>query len=62
MSRIAASRAERREGCGTAAGTGARFTGLVHHTDSEREWAYIDRLDKALDEAMQGLDRCRHEA
>lgn len=52
MSRIAASRAERREGCGTAAGTGARFTGLVHHTDSEREWAYdrtsrIGRLDKA---------------
>lgn len=67
MSRIAASRAERREGCGTAAGTGARFTGLVHHTDSEREWAYdrtshIGRLDKALDEAnAKGLDRCRHE-
>lgn len=49
------------------AGTGARFTGLVHHTDSEREWAYdrtshIGRLDKALDEAnAKGLDRCRHE-
>ncbi len=40
----------------TAAGTGARFMGLVHHTDAEREWAYdrkssIGRLDKALDEA-----------
>jgi len=39
------------------AGTGARFTGLVHHTDSEREWAYdrqsrIGKLDKALDEAI----------
>jgi phosphoglycolate phosphatase-like HAD superfamily hydrolase len=40
----------------TAAGSGARFMLLVHHTDSEREWAYdrkssIGRLDKALDEA-----------
>ncbi|MBA2963793.1 MULTISPECIES: HAD family hydrolase [Ramlibacter] len=40
----------------TAAGPGARFMGLVHHTDGEREWAYdrassIGRLDKALDEA-----------
>jgi len=40
----------------TAAGAGARFVGLVHHTDAEREWAYdrqseIGRLDKALDEA-----------
>jgi len=40
----------------TAAGTGARFMGLVHHTDAEREWAYdrksaIGRLDKALNEA-----------
>jgi phosphoglycolate phosphatase-like HAD superfamily hydrolase len=40
----------------TAAGDGARFTGLVHHTDAEREWAYdrdshIGKLDKALDEA-----------
>ncbi len=40
----------------TAAGGGARFMGLVHHTDAEREWAYdreshIGRLDKALDEA-----------
>ena len=39
----------------TAAGTGARFMGIVHHTDAEREWAYdrksqIGRLDKALDE------------
>jgi len=41
----------------TAAGSGARFMGLVHHTDAEREWAYdreshIGQLDKALDEAM----------
>jgi len=40
----------------TAAGKGVRFMGLVHHTDSTREWAYdrtskIGRLDKALDEA-----------
>jgi hypothetical protein len=41
----------------TAAGSGLRFVGLVHHTDAEREWAYdrashIGRLDKALDEAQ----------
>jgi 2C-methyl-D-erythritol 2,4-cyclodiphosphate synthase len=40
----------------TAAGKGARFMGLVHHTDAEREWAYdrqshVGRLDRALDEA-----------
>jgi phosphoserine phosphatase len=40
----------------TAAGSGARFLGLVHHTDAEREWAYdrksaVGQLDKALDEA-----------
>jgi phosphoglycolate phosphatase-like HAD superfamily hydrolase len=40
----------------TAAGEGARFMLLVHHTDAEREWAYdrdsdVGRLDKALDEA-----------
>ena len=40
----------------TAAGSGARFMGLVHHTDAVREWAYdrqssIGKLDKALDEA-----------
>jgi phosphoglycolate phosphatase-like HAD superfamily hydrolase len=34
----------------------ARFMGLVHHTDAEREWAYdrnsrVGRLDKALDQA-----------
>jgi phosphoglycolate phosphatase-like HAD superfamily hydrolase len=39
----------------TAAGSGARFMGIVHHTDAEREYAYdrksnIGRLDKALDE------------
>src|SRR5262245_4572057 len=42
----------------TAAGAGARFMGLVHHTDAEREYAYdrqshIGKLDKALDEANQ---------
>jgi hypothetical protein len=40
----------------TAAGSGARFMGLVHHTDAEREYAYdrhslVGKLDKALDEA-----------
>ena len=40
----------------TAAGSGVRFMGLVHHTDADREWAYdrdssIGRLDKAFDEA-----------
>ncbi|RON39900.1 haloacid dehalogenase [Pseudomonas frederiksbergensis] len=40
----------------TAAGTGKRFMGLVHHTDAKREWAYdrqspVGKLDKALDEA-----------
>jgi phosphoglycolate phosphatase-like HAD superfamily hydrolase len=40
----------------TAAGSGPRFMGLIHHTDAVREWAYdrnshIGRLDKALDEA-----------
>ena len=40
----------------TAAGGGARFMGIVHHTDAAREWAYdrkstIGQLDKALDEA-----------
>jgi phosphoglycolate phosphatase-like HAD superfamily hydrolase len=40
----------------TAAGAGARFALLVHHTDAKREWAYdrdshVGKLDKALDEA-----------
>jgi phosphoserine phosphatase len=40
----------------TSGGNGARFMGLVHHTDAEREYAYdrksnSGRLDKALDEA-----------
>jgi phosphoglycolate phosphatase-like HAD superfamily hydrolase len=40
----------------TAAGTGARFVGLVHHTDAVREYTYdrqshIGKLDKALDKA-----------
>ncbi|QDT68970.1 haloacid dehalogenase-like hydrolase [Planctomycetes bacterium MalM25] len=39
-----------------AAGEGARFAGIVRHTDAEREWAYdrdsaIGRLDKALEQA-----------
>ena len=40
----------------TAAGAGASFAGIVHHTDAEREYAYdrqskVGKLDKALDEA-----------
>ena len=40
----------------TAAGVGARFMLLVHHTDAEREYAYdrqskFGKLDTALDEA-----------
>ena len=40
----------------TAAGEGARFMGIVRHTDAVREWAYdreshIGRLARALDEA-----------
>jgi hypothetical protein len=40
----------------TAAGSGARFMGLVHHTDGTREWAYdrrsaVGKLDLALDAA-----------
>ncbi len=39
----------------TTEGSGARFAGIVHHTDATREWAYdrtshIGKLDKALDE------------
>ena len=42
----------------TAAGSGARFMGIVHHDDAEREWAYdrnshVGKLDKALDEGMR---------
>jgi haloacid dehalogenase-like hydrolase len=42
----------------TAGGEGARFMGLVHHTDAVREYAYdrqshVGRLDKAWDEAVQ---------
>lgn len=41
----------------TAAGKGARFMALVHHTDAVREWAYdrhssVGKLDKAWDEAV----------
>jgi phosphoglycolate phosphatase-like HAD superfamily hydrolase len=41
----------------TAAGDRARFMGIVHHTDAEREWAYdrkspVGKLDKALDEGL----------
>lgn len=40
----------------TAAGSGARFAGIVHHTDEVREYAYdrqskVGKLDKAWDEA-----------
>jgi hypothetical protein len=40
----------------TAAGGGACFMGVVHHTDDAREYAYdrqshVGKLDKALDEA-----------
>ena len=39
----------------TAAGDGARFMGLVHHSDAAREWASdrtsrVGQVDKALDE------------
>jgi phosphoglycolate phosphatase-like HAD superfamily hydrolase len=42
----------------TTAGEGARFALIVHHTDSEREWAYdrnsaVGRLDQALEEARE---------
>jgi phosphoglycolate phosphatase-like HAD superfamily hydrolase len=42
----------------TAAGSGARLMGIVHHTDGEREYAYdrqsnIGKLDKAWDEARK---------
>ena len=42
----------------TASGSGARFMGIVHHTDAEREYAYdrqskVGKLDKALDEAAK---------
>jgi phosphoglycolate phosphatase-like HAD superfamily hydrolase len=42
----------------TAAWPGARFMGIVHHTDAEREYAYdrtshIGKLDKALDEGTR---------
>jgi phosphoserine phosphatase len=41
----------------TAAGSGQRFMGLVHHDDAVREWAYdrkssVGQLDKAWDEAV----------
>jgi phosphoserine phosphatase len=43
----------------TMQGKGARFAGLVHHTDAAREFAYdrtshIGRLDKGLDAASAG--------
>ena len=42
----------------TAAGEGARLMAFIHHTDSEREWAYdressIGKFDKGLTEAEQ---------
>ena len=51
----------------TAAGGGARFMGLVHHTDAEREYAY-DRNSKSRQARQstgrsdgEGLDGGRHE-
>ncbi|WP_430641585.1 HAD family hydrolase [Bradyrhizobium embrapense] len=43
----------------TTAGSGARFAGIVHHTDEAREYAYdrqskIGKLDKALNAAAAG--------
>ncbi|MCP4620137.1 MAG: haloacid dehalogenase-like hydrolase [Bradyrhizobium sp.] len=43
----------------TTQGAGARFAGIVHHTDAVREYAYdkqsrVGRLDKALDAAKAG--------
>jgi phosphoglycolate phosphatase-like HAD superfamily hydrolase len=42
----------------TVAGAGARFAGIVHHTDEVREYAYdrqskVGKLDKAWDEAIK---------
>jgi phosphoglycolate phosphatase-like HAD superfamily hydrolase len=42
----------------TAGGSGARFMGIVHHTDAAREYAYdrqshIGKLDNALDEGTK---------
>ncbi len=42
----------------TAAGSGARFMGLVHHTDAEREWAYdrqshVGKLDRRSTKPMR---------
>lgn len=39
----------------TASGNGARFMGIVHHTDAKREYAYdrnspVGKLDKAWDQ------------
>jgi len=54
---------------GTKAGTGARFAGIVHHTDEQcvntsmTGLPKLEKLDKALDQAMAtGLDHRRHEA
>ena len=51
----------------TAGGSGARFMGLVHHTDAQREWAYDREFlrGQALDGARRSpparLDHRRHE-
>ena len=51
----------------TAAGGGARFMGLVHHTDAVREYAYDRHVayrqarQGARRGQRQGLDRGRHE-
>lgn len=41
----------------TTTGSSTRIGVIIHHTDSEREWAYdressVGKLDKALDEAQ----------
>ncbi len=43
----------------SVAGAGARFAGIVHHTDAEREYVYdrqskIGKLDETLDAATTG--------
>src|SRR5262249_35229108 len=50
----------------TAAHPGARFMGIVHHTDAEREYAYdrnsrIGRLDKAWTKRQSAVGPWQHE-
>jgi len=41
----------------TDAGSGARFMGLVHHTDAEREWAYDRGEEGSLSFYLEGQAR-----